>query len=205
MIPRTLCYCWFGGGEKPARIQQCLASYALCPGYTIVELNDTTWDVDQYPYTRDAYAMGKWAFVADVARLDWLFRHGGITLDADIEILKPLDRFLAHRAFTSRETAGRWISAVIAAEPAHPWIDAILDYYRTHDFVFDPATIANTVIIDRINRARYSHDDGETIYLTDGVAIYPRESFEAKDWSRGHYAITEDTYTVHHYEGSWLL
>jgi hypothetical protein len=206
VIPRTLAYCWFGGADKSPLIRRCLESHALCAGYEVVEINESTWDIERYPYARDAYRAGKWAFVSDVARMDWLYRCGGITLDADVEILRPLDPFLNQRAFTSRESTGRLVSATIAAEASHPWIGDILDYYHTRRFVFNPSSMTNTMIIDEINRHRYSHvDEGEgIIYLTDGVAIYAREVFEAKNWSTGRITVTDATYAVHHYEGSWL-
>ena len=38
-------------------------------------------------YACEAYAYGKWAFVADWMRLNVIYRYGGIYLDTDMELL----------------------------------------------------------------------------------------------------------------------
>ena len=43
---------------------------------------------------KEAYAAGKYAFVTDYVRLYALKTEGGVYMDTDVEILKPLDRFL---------------------------------------------------------------------------------------------------------------
>jgi len=89
MIPKTIHYCWFGGSHKPEIIEKCIASWRkFCPDYEVIEWNESNYDVTAMKYTRRAYADKKWAFVSDVARLEILYRYGGIYLDTDVEILK---------------------------------------------------------------------------------------------------------------------
>ena len=45
----------------------------------------------------------KFAFVTDVVRLYALYYEGGIYMDTDVEVLKSLDPFLYHNAFSGFE------------------------------------------------------------------------------------------------------
>ena len=98
MIPKVIHYCWFGRGELPPLAKKCLDSWKkYCPDYEIKEWNEDNFDLDSYPYVREAYDKRKFAFVTDVVRLYALYHEGGIYMDTDVEVLKPLDRFLSHR------------------------------------------------------------------------------------------------------------
>lgn len=80
MIPKTIHYCWFGRGPKLALIERCIASWQkYCPDYEIIEWNEDNYDVNCIPFTRDAYADKKWAYVSDYARLDIIYNQGGYT------------------------------------------------------------------------------------------------------------------------------
>lgn len=99
-IPKVLHYCWFGGAPKPKNIQNCIRSWKkYCPDYKIIEWNEQNFDVSQSLYTRQAYDARRWAFVADYARLKILYEQGGIYMDTDVELLRPLDDLLAYPAF----------------------------------------------------------------------------------------------------------
>lgn len=41
----------------------------------------------------------KWAFITDYVRLYALYNYGGVYLDSDVEVLKPIDEFLDNEAF----------------------------------------------------------------------------------------------------------
>ena len=66
--------------------------------------------------TRQAYAAKKWAFVSDYVRLHALYREGGLYLDTDVEVLRPLDEFLDNALFTGYEANDFIMTAVIGAE-----------------------------------------------------------------------------------------
>ncbi len=85
MIPKVIHYCWFGRNPKPEVIQKCIESwYKYLPDYEIKEWNEDNFDVNSIPYTRDAYAAKKWAFVSDYARLKIVYDNGGVYLDTDV-------------------------------------------------------------------------------------------------------------------------
>jgi len=197
---------WFGKNMKSDLLKRCEESwYKICPDYEIKIWTEDNWDVGKYKYSQQAYDAKRFAFVCDCCRVDVLYKYGGVSVDGDVEFIKPFtSEILSQRAFTCKESSGRWISAVFGSEANHPWIRKILKYYRNNDFEYNPSKITNTVLIDNINKKLYKETINDIIYLYGDVAIYPRDYFEAKNWSTGKIEMTDNTFCVHHYQASWL-
>lgn len=107
MIPKIIHYCWFGGKPLPDEVKKYMETWKkYCPYYEITEWNESNFDVNQNQYCREAYEAGKWAFVSDYARLKILYDYGGIYMDTDMEVCKPLDS-LASYAFWSLDLSRR--------------------------------------------------------------------------------------------------
>lgn len=105
MIPKIIHYCWFGRGPLPELAQKCIASWKkYLPDYEIKEWNEDNFDVNIIPYTAEAYAMKKYAFVSDYARFWILHKYGGIYFDTDVEVIRPIDDIIARGNFMGFET-----------------------------------------------------------------------------------------------------
>ena len=86
MIPKKIHYFWIGGNPKPESVLYCIESWKkYCPDFEIIEWNETNYDFTKNEYMRQAYEAKKWAFVTDYARLDIIYKYGGIYLDTDVE------------------------------------------------------------------------------------------------------------------------
>lgn len=131
MIPKIIHYCWFGGKEKPDEVKRLIGTWKKhCQGYVIKEWNESNFDINQYVYCWDAYQHKKWAFVSDVARLWALYHEGGIYMDTDVEVLRPLDDLLKHKAFLGFEGT-QWIATnIMGTEPGNELIGRFLDSYK---------------------------------------------------------------------------
>ena len=104
MIPKTIHYCWFGGNPLPQLAKDCIASWKkYLPEYELVEWNESNFPFAQFPLAQEALENRKFAFVSDVCRLYAIKEFGGIYMDTDVEVLKPLDAFLHHAAFSGFE------------------------------------------------------------------------------------------------------
>ena len=78
MIPKVIHYCWFGRTELPPLAKKCIASWRkFLPDYEIKEWNEDNFDVNQIPYTAQAYKHKKYAFVSDYARFKIIYEWGG--------------------------------------------------------------------------------------------------------------------------------
>ena len=96
MIPKVIHYCWFGGKPLPELAEKCLASWRkYLPGYEIRRWDESNFDINILPYTREAYGAKKYAFVSDYARFWILYNQGGIYFDTDVEVIAPLDSIIA--------------------------------------------------------------------------------------------------------------
>lgn len=202
MIPRIIHSCWFGGAPKPPLIVHCQESWRRhLPEYHFREWHEGNFDIERVPYVAEACQQRRWAFVTDYVRLWALYEYGGIYMDADVEVLRPLDRFLEHRAFTGHEADVWWLSATMGAEPSHPWIEMLLDYYEHK--TFDDET-PNTQVVTDLSRSWLEHEGSGYRFLREGVIIYPTEVFTPYDHQALRATPTEETYCVHHFAGSWL-
>jgi hypothetical protein len=74
---------------------------------------------------------------ANVLRLAVVLKHGGVYLDSDCEVLRPLDPLLAEEAFAALELPDRLCNAVFGAAPGHPWVQWQFDHLA--DYVDRPA------------------------------------------------------------------
>lgn len=91
MIPKKIHYCWFGGNPLPEDVKRYIESWKkYCPDYELIRWDESNYDVHKNTYVELAYQNKKWAFLTDYARLDTIYEHGGIYLDADVELVHLL-------------------------------------------------------------------------------------------------------------------
>ncbi len=142
MIPKVIHYCWFGGGEKSRLMKKCIKSWKkYCPDYEIIEWNEDNFDVNGIEFTKGAYNAKKWAFVTDYARLDIIYKHGGIYLDTDVELLKPLDELLKYKGFFGFEEMGMVNTGVgFGAEKGNLLVKQMRDDYNNDVYSKDSET-----------------------------------------------------------------
>lgn len=126
MIPHIIHYCWFGKGQKPNLVEQCMASWhRFMPDWTYMEWNEDNFDVASAPlYVRQAYDVRKYAFVSDYVRLWALEQYGGVYLDTDVEIIRSFEPLLQDTAFIGFEESLAHMpgTCVIGCEPHCQWV-----------------------------------------------------------------------------------
>lgn len=209
MIPKVIHYCWFGRGEMPELALKCIASWKkYLPDYEIKLWNEDNFDIDSYQYSSDAYKARKFAFVADVCRLHVLKEFGGLYLDTDVEFIKPLpDKFLDDVAFTAFED--QLVSAgVIGSVKGSEWIANLLEFYVGRSFYKADGSLDLNPITEMITDHLVSKKGvlASNTYqkVEDYCTIYPSEYFYPKSWKTLKMNITENTYCIHHFAGSWI-
>lgn len=210
MIPKVIHYCWFGRNPLPELARKCIASWRkFLPDYEIKEWNEDNFDVNQMKFTQEAYALGKYAFVSDVARVLALNEIGGIYLDTDVEILSSFDDFLGKSSVFGYEMNGKQIAtAVILTEPHQKWLQQLLNYYRSHPFIRFWGKLNSTpnpVLFGNVLKSNKVAYDDKMKELGDSMVIYPTSCFCAKDYATGQLEVTEHTVAIHHYQESWVI
>lgn len=201
MIPKKIHYIWFGKGEKNERVKHCIESWKkYLPDYEIIEWNEDNFDINYNDFTKSAYENKKWAFVSDVARLWVLYNEGGIYMDTDVEVYKPLDEFLNNEGFTGFEDVHYPVTATLGAVKGNPVIKMMLDYYNCIDFKlyenwqdYIKYQETNTCIMSNIfSLLGIDRDRNETQSIKH-FTIYPQSYFFTKD----------EGWTWHSFNGSW--
>lgn len=210
LIPKIIHYCWFGGNPLPELAKKCIASWKkFLPDYEIKEWNEQNYDVRKIPYTSQAYDAKKYAFVSDFARFDILYNFGGVYFDTDVEVIKSLDDILKRGAFAGVERAGDAGSLAaglgIASPAASEIYKEILDSYKESSFVKVDGSLDLTTVVTRVSNIFKKHGlkDADEIQEVCGVTVYPAEYFCPKDFTTGELHITENTRSIHWFDGSW--
>ena len=209
MIEKTIHYCWFGNGQLDEKSKQCISSWKkYCPDYEIIEWNENNFDISSNIFVKEAYQKKKWAFVTDYVRLYTLYHYGGIYMDTDVELLKNIDCFLKHKAFSGFENNMLIPTGIIGAEKGNEWIEYLMSYYNDKHFINEDNSLniqPNTGIITNMTLKKYNLiANDEFQILSNSVALYPHDFFCPKSHITNEINITENTYCIHHFNGSWI-
>ena len=206
MIPKVIHYCWFGNESMSALSRRCLDSWRIhLPGYEFRLWNETTFDIHTNKYVNEAYLSRKYAFVSDYIRLHVLYQYGGIYLDTDVELLKPLDELLLLPGFIGYESETELATSIIGSTPNNNWILEQLNSYKGRHFIlgkdgYDLTT--NVQIVSRNTELQgFKLENSHQIYK-ECMNIFPNDYFSPKSRT-GIITITANTYCIHHFEGSW--
>ena len=207
MIPKKIHYCWFGGNPLPELAQKCLASWKkYCPDYEIIEWNESNFNINDCNYAKEAYEEKKWAFVTDYVRLKVLFDFGGIYMDTDVEIIKPLDSLLSFTAVSGFESETSIPTGLIASEKDNSMIGEFLTEYNDIHFRKPDGTLDLTTNVFRItkNCLKYGFVPNNCLQVINGFTFLPKDYLCPKNSKTGEMFITENTLAIHHFDGSWL-
>lgn len=205
-IPKKIHYCWFGGKPLPDNAKKYIESWEkYLPDYEIIRWDESNFDFSVNDYVREAYENQKWAFITDYVRLYVLYHHGGIYMDTDVEVLKPLDQFLVHEAFSGFEDKENIPTGIMAAKKGNKWIKELLDYYIDKHFIVDGKIdyTTNVTIITGITKQNYGLKQNNQFQDLKYVTIYPNDYFCPKNHINGDIYLTNNSYCIHHFAGSW--
>ena len=206
-IPKVIYYCWFGRGELPKLAQKCIKSWEkYCPEYKIVCINEENFDINENRYAKEAYAAKKWAFVSDYARLKVLYDNGGIYLDTDVEIIKPLDKLIQENGYMGFDDSGIISTGLgFACEKGNELVGAFLKDYDDISFILPdgtydlmPCPIRNTEVLKKLGMDVNIRDQ---IFM--GIRMLDEDYLCPVKYYSGKKIITKNTYSIHHFCASW--
>lgn len=207
MIPKKIHYFWFGGNEKPKSVKKCIDSWKkYCPDYEIIEWNENNFDVHCMLFVEQAYEAQKYAFVSDVARLIVVYEQGGIYMDTDVEVIKPLDDLLENKAYMSFEN-NEFVSSGLGfgSQAGVQFFKEHIDEYRDEVFIKEDGSfnmLGCPRVATRLLEKKGIELNGKE-QIIDDVHIYPAEYFNPYDDATGVLNITDNTYSIHWYSKTW--
>ena len=209
MIPKKIHYCWFGGNPLPEIAIKCMESWQkFCPDYELIRWDESSCDMTINQFVEQAYESKNWAFVSDYFRLKVVEEHGGIYLDIDVELLKPLDDLLDLDGFMGFElgesnciATGLGFGAVVK----QPTITKLRENYENIPFIKDdgsfditPCPLRDTKLLVRLGLEK-SNKKQEVL----GITFFPSDYFSPIGFM-GERCFTGNTYSIHHFNGSWF-
>jgi len=206
-IPKVIHYCWFGNGKMPKLTIKCIESWKkFCPDYKIVCWNEENFDINQNRYAKEAYQAGKWAFVSDYVRLKVLYDEGGVYLDTDVELIKPLDALIENSGYMGFDENGIVSTGLgFACEKGNELVGQLLNDYDDISFLLPDGGYDLTPCPDR-NTAKMKllgMDISITNQIFMGIQFLPEDYLCPMKYCTGRKHITKNTYSIHHYCASW--
>lgn len=206
-IPQIIHYCWFGKKEKPLKIKQFINNWKeILKGYKFIEWNEENFDINCNTYVKEAYEQKKYAFVSDYARIQALYKFGGIYLDTDVEVLKTFDEILNNECVLGFEAENYVATSFIATKARSPLIKEFIDIYENEYFVNRDGTLNKITNVDKLNSILLKKglvNNGKYQVLDEKIVIYPREYFSPYDYSNCIDKRNNNTICVHHFYQSW--
>jgi hypothetical protein len=207
MIPKIIHYFWAGGEENHPNFRQRWKE--LHPGWIIQRWDDQNIIIDN-DYLKNAFANNNWAKVSDYVRLWALWKFGGVYLDTDVELVKPLDDLLGWRFFCGFQCAdpARYLnSAVLGAEPSH--ISVILMCAKLMNgfsgLEQDDSTGPGVITEYFRNVLSVNMDVEQDFPLPHGGVALGKSRFYPYTWAEKFdpKCVRAGTYGIHHWDLSW--
>jgi FkbM family methyltransferase len=164
----------------------------------------SAWEVKvwQDPVQPDGYLLERYwpnansgAQFADLLRLDVVYKWGGVYIDSDLLLLKPLDDLVSsYEFFVASEDGENLTNAVIGAAKDHPALRRLIEELLSNepDWSLPPNQTTGPVFFARV--LKWEKD----------VTVLPRETFYSYNWNESHLMRNHHhSYGEHLWAGSW--
>lgn len=190
MIPKRIISIWVGGEPTPLA-RACMRSHSFF-NYEHIFINDNT-DMPDSKYLRACLDSKKWVKAADYLRLFHLYEKGGVYLDSDMDLLRPLDDLMGHDFFVGKEENGFIANSVIGSVAGHPILKACLDEMENLDGSDDKVFEYG---MELFSKHCYQNQDKICILTPDYFFPFNHQTMKTHH--------TDNTRTFHHFTKSWL-
>jgi len=208
MIEKTIHYVWLGSDEVPDNLAVFIEGWRrLNPGWSIVKWNEDNFDCQSNDWLRYAVEHKNYPLAADVIRSYILLHHGGVYLDTDVQLLKPLDELVDDNDFFIGYETDYWFGcAVLGAEKGHRIMSEVFDRYLTP---FEPSAIQSNMLCvlnfsAAIKRLYGVKLDGKTRKIDDNAMLLSSDYFFPKNYITRQVVTTKNTVAIHQYSSAWF-
>ena len=211
MIPKVIHYCWFGRGEMPKLVRQCIESWhTYMPDWEYKLWSEDNFDIASAPaYVQEAYVAKKYAFVSDYVRLWSLEQYGGLYLDTDVEVLKTFAPLMHDTVFIGLEESLALLpgTCVMACEAHCQWVKDMLATYNGAHFVGEEGALDMTTNVQRLGKRMVQgglQHERKVQYLPQwGLRVYTHDYFSPITSTRV-MRKSKNTYSIHRFSGTWV-
>ena len=208
MIERTIHYVWLGSKSLPEVSVGYIENWRrLHPTWEIRRWDESNFDCENNEWIRAALANKNYALASDVIRSSVLLNYGGVYLDTDVEILKPLDELVDKNDFFIGYETSLWFGcAILGAKAHHPVMQEVCKRYEV------PSTSdndnSNMLCVfnfsEVLTRLYGINLDGKTRRINDGIQLLQTDYFYPKNYISHQGEITQNTIAIHQYNSVWF-
>lgn len=207
LIPKVIHYCWFGKKAVPPKLKSNIDGWKkICPDYEIIRWDESNYDVYKNRYISEAYECGKWGFVADFARLEIVYKEGGIYLDTDVELLTTLDPLLCDEMYCGFATGIQInLGSGVGAVPNHFLLREMLEVYKDKTFLDSNGkmNLTTCALYQHPVLMNYGFEMKNIYQKRENVVLYPSEVLSPYSPTGLQENITANTISVHRYAKDW--
>ena len=128
-------------------------------------------------------------------------------MDTDVEVVKSYNDLLYNDLFLCFEDEKNVSIGTVGSIPKHRCIGELLEEYDSRHFVINGEMdlTTNLKYVTALLKDKYGLIlDGRQQQLNFGIYVYSMDYFIAKSYITGEVDITNNTYAIHHYAGTWL-
>ena len=194
---------WLGKKKFPELTLMCMESWKkYLTNQTVCIWTEDSLDLS-HDFVKVAYENKAWAFAVDYLRLWIIYKYGGIYLDTDVELLKPINDLPTNFIGIEKGFNSLALGLMFGAKKGNDVIFDMMSMYN--HFFFNPNKRDNFILpaltTEYFKSRGYICEDGIHSFL--GFTIYPEEYFSPIDYCNKEKVITDKTYSIHHYMESW--
>ena len=207
MIEKTIHYVWLGSKDVPEKFIAFIEGWrTLHPDWKIVKWNEENFDCQGNAWIKSAIEQKNYPLAADVMRSWILLNHGGVYLDTDIELFKPLDELVKENDFFIGYETDFWFGcAVLGVKKGHKIIREVYERYLEPCKKLDSSSNMLCVLnfSASIKRLYNTKLNGKTTKIADNAMLLSTDWFFPKNYITHKTKMTKNTVAMHHYSSAW--
>jgi FkbM family methyltransferase len=153
------------------------------------------------PLSPDKFRLSKYwnktnsgAQLADLIRLEVVYKYGGIYLDSDITVHKKFDNLLDEKFFIASEDGKKLTNAVFGAEKESPILKRLIDTLLEDEPDWTEIPVETTGPKFLARNLKWEED----------VTVLPKDAFYTYNWNEEKRASHPAAHATHRWKGSWV-
>jgi hypothetical protein len=213
-IPHVIYFFWDHVGKVlPPYARKNIATWhSFFPDYQIKAITNLDFEPSTMPFTKKAYEAKRYGYAVDYIRLAFLYQHGGLYFDLDVEVIKDMRDIVEKGPFFALDGSKEGGYNVnpgsgFGVAPGCSLIRKLMvDYENWNRSSFlnergfpsvSPSPIQSWHVF-----LNYGVKEENVYQNIDGISFYPTDFFGPMDIRTRKITLTENTRTIHHYTGS---
>jgi len=198
---------WLGSNEIPEKFASFVQGWrTLHPDWKIIKWNEENFDCQSIDWIKIALEEKNYPLAADIIRSWVLLNYGGVYLDTDIELFKPLDKLAEENDFFIGYETDFWFGcAVLGARKGHKIMHEVFERYLEPCEKLNSSSNMQCLLnfSASIKRLYNIKLDGKTAKIGDNAVLLSRDYFFPKNYITHKIEMTENTIAMHHYYSAW--